>query len=273
MSELITAAGWHQALDRDVRVELAPGLVLCLRYLDWDTRFFGLPSYLLDWSGSGCPDTVPGKEELLRIAATLPKAVVWAKLPLEVPQAFLSILEGMGARYIETEMNLRHDDLRRPLRELSGVSFFKADSLSLPGYPELSQVYTVTRFHMDPQVPAGKADGLWLNYFRNYPLGTKKHAFIAAREGVAVGVVLISIREEGGVLVNDVDIVAVSNSAKSGGVGSRLMQEAIAWCLDSGRPSRVSSQHRNVAAVNYYLRNGFTIFDPPRAVFHWWTSN
>lgn len=267
----ITCDQWHTLLERNIEVEFARGILLALRYLEWDSQFFGLPCYELDWVASTYSQEAVNKQQLYKRTENLPKIAVWAKLTCTVPQSFVSVYKLIGAEYIETELNLRHDVKYRKKEQIPKIEAYKTDCTDIAGFLELGKVFSQTRFHVDPMISLQKADELWQRYLKNYIPAQDRHVFIAKEKEYVIGTILVSIKRWQGEIKNIIDIVAINDKARSRGIGSYLIQKALSWCIESGRPTVVSTQHRNVKAINFYIKNGFNIFESPRTVFHWWT--
>jgi len=270
--EKILLSDWSNCLNKNIQVELYPGYQLVLDYLEWDSHFFNRPSYFLNTDQSLFAREKLNFSDIRQINLVIPPFVIWAKLPLNTDPSFVENYQNLGAKFVETEINLRYFNqfVKSNLKpNVESVDCIKAFHTSFKGFSELGNEFYLTRFHRDQQIDKKLANNLWVNYFNNFRCNRPdKHVFLALENQLVVGAILIS--ETNSNLIID---VAVIKSQKQGkGIGSYLMQTVIDWCLPTGKTITVSSQHRNVQAVNYYIKMGFSVFDPPRDVFHWWNK-
>jgi len=263
---------WARHLHSDLRLEIAGGMVLALDFLPWDSAFFGLPCFRLNPAASCGPEPGFDDKTLSLQAASFPRCAVWAKLGSESDPALGYGLQTLGARYIETEVTLRHDGLPRQACCVEGVLVVKTDTLALEGYLDLGHSFSLTRFHLDPRIGRGKADALWVSFLKGFVPSPIRHAFVAQEKDKVIGAILITIENLASLAINCLDIVAVAPGFQGRGVGGLLMQKALDWCGASGRPTMVSTQHRNTAALSFYQKHGMVWLQSPASVFHLWTG-
>jgi GNAT superfamily N-acetyltransferase len=259
-------------IGEDCHLRISDDFTLGLKYLEWDSEFFDRPCYTLDTKSSSVPETMPKRSQLEKMANLLPPITVWAKLPPSSPQFLISALQALGAEYIETEITLRHDQKRRNLDPIPGVKIYRSDSIKGRFDIEcLGNGFSLTRFHMDPRIPKEKADELWISYIKNYQISEHRHAFLVESQDIIVGVHLVHETHLEGKRVNRFDLTVLREDMRFKGLGSLLYQTAIDWCLDTGYEAVLSTQHRNVSAIQFFQKNGFSFLESAHSVFHLWT--
>jgi ribosomal protein S18 acetylase RimI-like enzyme len=98
--------------------------------------------------------------------------------------------------------------------------------------------------------------------------GFAEHVIVAEVGGVAVGYVTCHADYEAS--EGSIGLIAVSEHARSSGLGSALTRAAISWCHASGlERTTVVTQGRNVAAQRTFQRTGF-ITSSTSLWFHRW---
>ena len=246
----------------DVVVE-ADGGRLHFRHLEWDTAFFGRPSYILD------PDRSSMRASAL-LGAAASKALRGAFATVRVDSAAdpapLLMLQSNGFYYVDTSVTLRldpnaglpalPDDLTVRVEEL-------VENRNLP-YQELGSVFTMTRFHFDPHVGKERADKLWVEYLRNFRLSASARLFAAYCDESVAGAMTVVGRGESMAL----SFVSVLDAHRGRHVGARILRAIGAAC--GSRELLTETQIRNVAALNFYVRNGFRQVRASRTVLHFW---
>jgi GNAT superfamily N-acetyltransferase len=268
----IDAGSWRHHPGIDLNLELPGGPVLALAWLDWDSRFFGLPCYRLRAERCYIPDGATDGKGLRQAAKDFPRCAVWAKVPPRSHPALAAALQALGGEFVETELTLGHDGRKAEPAAVEGVHILKTEDLNRPGFPELGRVFSLTRFHTDPRIGKERADALWTEYLKNYHLSEDRHAFMAEAGGRIVGAVLVSADRAADKPVNGLDIVAVAPSHTGRGVGRALIRSTLDWSFTTGRNCTVATQHRNIDAIAFYQRNGFCHLVSATPVFHLWTA-
>jgi ribosomal protein S18 acetylase RimI-like enzyme len=247
---------------KDIVIEAGSGR-LHFKWLEWDTAFFGRPSCILDWERSHWRAS-PDWEQALR--ESLRGTFATVRVDSAADPALLLMLQSCGFYYVDTSVTLRYDDqaAAAPLPDDACVKVQELrENQGLP-YEELGSVFTMTRFHFDPQVGQERAAKLWIEYIRNFRPGGANRLFAAFCEGRTAGVMTMVGRGEALVL----SFVSVLAAQRGRQVGARLLREIIA--RRGGKELLTETQVRNVGAINFYLKNGFRQVQTTRTVLHRW---
>lgn len=268
MRETVDIQGFQE---KDLNLQVIPGVSLALDFLDWDTRFFKRPVYLLNveasqLNGDAVKDVRPLREQLPRFA-------MWAKVPIHVDQRILMLLQELGGYFVETEILLQYEPgVLKELPSSPSFSFRKNSSLPREAMGLLGLNFETTRFHVDPNIGEDLADRLWESYMATYGDKPGRNFYLAyTQEEKPVGAVFISDATEKRPY-HLLDIAVVDKSCHGARVGSGLIQRALQDYQDRRRPLIVSTQHRNSSAVCFYIKNGFKKYLPPTTVFHFWNG-
>ena len=231
------------------------------RYLEWDSNFFNRPCYMFDVEKSNITnsDTIADQ-----IQTRLNGAFVTVKINSSYDYNFVQNLQKCGFRYIDTEVTLEFKEKPKALQYKDATEIIKPDyKVDLP-YEELGSVYSLTRFHTDPHISCDKADLIWVNYLKNYVIDDYHRMYLALVHGEVAGVVLVNIENEQVMLF----YVSVLSSFQNSGVGTKLVQKVVSNYKDS--TIRTGTQVKNVPALNFYIRNGFSKIHRTRTVMHRW---
>jgi len=231
------------------------------RYLDWDSNFFKRPCYMFDVDKSHI--TKPAKIVDL-IQTKLDGAFVAVKIVSSYDCNFVQALQKSGFRYIDTEITLEFGEKPRVFEHNNTIKIIKQERNEDLPYEKLGSVFSLTRFHSDPYIPSDKADLIWVNYLKNFVINETHHMYVALVQGEVAGVVLVNIEKKKIMLFY---LVAMS-SFQNAGVGTKLVQEVV---LNSeGSAIQTETQVKNLRALNFYIRNGFTKIYSTCTVMHRW---
>ncbi len=230
-------------------------------FLIWDSRFFGFPCYSLKIDRS----LLTGSKKIPnQIQSTLSNAFVTAKLDTSVDHRVIKNFFDSGFQYIDTEIILSYNSCMPLKASPKQVRIKKMDeNIGLP-YEKLGSVFSLTRFHTDPNIKAIRADALWIEYLKNYIPDDNHHMFVAYIENEAAGVILANKE------VNKVTLffVAVRPEFSHLGIGSSLISHVVS--LFNGYTVKTETQIKNINAMNFYIRNGFSTIDATKIVMHRW---
>ena len=231
------------------------------RYLEWDSNFFKRPCYMFDVENSNITKSGTIDDQ---IQTRLNGAFVTVKINSSYDYNFVQNLQKSGFRYIDTEVTLEFSEKPKTLEYNDAIQIIKPDcKMDLP-YEALGSVYSMTRFHTDPHISGDKADLIWVNYLKNYVIDDYHRMYVALVHGEVAGVVLVNIEKEQVMLF----YVAVMSSYQNSGVGKQLVQKVVSDYKDS--TIRTGTQVKNVRALNFYIRNGFSKIYKTRTVMHKW---
>lgn len=230
-----------------------------MKYLEWDTKFFGKDSYNLDVKKSNFKVS---KNMIESLKNNFLNSFITVKLDTNYDYAYSDFLQKCDFRYIDTEVELVYKnqidiDLND---EINIVKLNK--NINLP-YKELGSSFSLTRFHTDLNISNKKADKLWIEYLKNFKPNNEKILYIAKIKNEIVGVVLVNIAEN---IVN-IFYIAVLEKFRSFGVGKVMIQEIIKKYKNF--IIKTETQVKNINALNFYIKNGFMI-ENTKSVFHRW---
>ncbi|MBF0329975.1 MAG: GNAT family N-acetyltransferase [Nitrospirae bacterium] len=236
------------------------------RFLEWDTDFFGISSYFLDTDNYmfKCSEGLRSKIEL-----ELKKSFVTAKIGMAYGKEVIHFLQSAGFAYIITEFVLRLNfSGHREVINRGDIIIDKlTENISLP-YEELGSAFTYTRFHSDTRISRQTADLLWIEYIRNYKPSPQRHIFVARSGREIAGAILVN--EDDSEKQATLCFVAVIDRFKGRGVGA-MMVNYIANCF-RGYSIRTETQSRNLGALNFYIKNGFSIVEDSKVIMHRWDT-
>ncbi|MFA5147264.1 MAG: GNAT family N-acetyltransferase [Candidatus Omnitrophota bacterium] len=246
---------------------------LRFKFLDWDTRFFGVNSFTLDARGLVLrPDS--GRFLARSLRSLKGPSFVTAKIPDDAPRHVIDLLSDAGFRYMNTEVTLEY--VRRPEDGLTGripggLSIEKASVMPRDAYL-LGKEFRLTRFHMDENITRAKSDGVWTEYIKNFRPGRASHVFIAKARHETAGIILVNRSAQEGEYVNNLFFVAIKKKFRAKGAGRALIRRSLKWCAGQGGTVTVGTQANNVGALNFYMKNGFTKVRGTKTVLHRWSG-
>ncbi len=131
-------------------------------------------------------------------------------------------------------------------------------------YKELGSTFSLSRFHLNAHISDKKADELWIRYLQNYQLSDDRHMFVAYIDDIDVGVVLVNVENYEATLF----YVSVLKNFQGCGVGGALIHEILKYF--DGFEIYTETQAKNIAALNFYIKNGFYNIDKTFTVLHRW---
>lgn len=251
---------------KDVKL-CAGGAALYFKHLEWDTEFFGRDSFILDAAKSRIK---PCGEIIGLFDKTFKDRFVTIKLDSACGKGILDFMQKLGFKYIETEITLKYCSMparggkrAKPAGRIKILEL--KENKGLP-YKELGSSFDKTRFHSDANIPTRKADELWIKYIKNYKITPLQRMFIARVGEKAAGTILVS--EDKKKKEATLFFVAVLNDFRNMGIGSRLIKYAAGKY--SGVEIFTETQISNKAALNFYIRNGFSEIKNVKTILHRW---
>lgn len=124
--------------------------------------------------------------------------------------------------------------------------------------------FRYSRFHLDPQIPPGRADEVKREWIRSYANGRRGVELLAALDGDRpVG--FLAVLDAGGSRV--IDLVGVATHAQRRGIGGDLVSAFVERHAPHARELRVGTQVANVPSLRLYAAHNFVV-DSAAYVLH-----
>ncbi len=248
---------------KDIEIK-AGNAAYYFRFLKWDTDFFGKRSYILEPEKSSLIVLPPIKE---MIETTFQDCFVTLKTESTCSKELLDFFQTLGFRYIDTEVTLRYSKALQDKASTDGnIKIIKLEENKDLPYQELGSVFSLTRFHYDVHIRSDKADLLWIQYIKNYKPSPASHMFVAKLNGETVGIILVDENKENKTVV--LFFVSVLEKFRDKKVGSALIKHVVRYF--DGYELTTGTQIRNIKAINFYIRNGFSVLAATKTVLHRW---
>ena len=211
---------------------------------DWLSRVTGMACFSM---------AAPAPGELASFAPGKGAAFFFTKVPV-ADVAMLHAHARLGLRVVDVNLVLERTGHGFPgAAEASGVRVASpqeaADAAAIAG-----RCFRQSRFHLDPDVPAGMADTIKREWVRSYARGERgSELLVAAGPSGPAG--FLAVLEQADAVC--IDLVGVDSSAQGKGIGRRLVEEfARRWAPRAGR-LRVGTQAANTASLRLYEGCGF----------------
>jgi len=123
-------------------------------------------------------------------------------------------------------------------------------------------VFTFSRFHLDPRMPAGLADKIKRAWVRECARGMRgEHLWVALLEGRPAGFLACLKKNEDGRAVWIIDLMGVDRTRRGLGVGRGLVDHFIREGAGHRALLRVGTQAANIPSLRLYQRCGFLVSD------------
>lgn len=216
---------------------------LFLRPLPWDTEYFTLPTYRLDFT-EWAPTTLHPDQAVAHTASILlthlagrhPHYYLFAEIPSE-DLATLQGLTAAGFRLLETRLTYFSDSLPLP----SSTVRFPVRTATLTDVAELRETAANTRnsydrFHADPFFSEPVADQFLATFAENSVKGYADVVLVPNDGGPATAFSTIKLRPEfaqpSGMTVGQIVLSAVAPARK--GWHAKLVSESAFWLKERG---------------------------------------
>ena len=249
------------------------GDVLRLKYLEWDTKFFGMNSYALDLKGTKIRGS-KGKDLLKKkVLDAISESFVTAKIPVNASENLVDLLFDMGFKYIDTQVTLEYFKKTIGInafeseKDIGDILIEKVKKIPVDAY-KLGKCYSKSRFHLDSSISAEKADKIWVDYIRNFKLSSKRQLFAARLKNKTVGGIFVEQHKEGNKKISCLFSVSVLKEHRGKDLGKSLLLYALKWCLKNSDVVIVGTQSQNDGALSFYLKNGFTKIRDVKLILH-----
>lgn len=234
------------------------------KYLDWDSAFFGRPSFVLDMSRSNFE---PSDELTKEIEKNFVGSFITAKVDTKYDYGIVFFLQKSGFYYVDTEIVLKLGESEFVECKNSDIRIEEMSmNIGLP-YNELGSVFKLTRFHTDINIQDGKANDLWVNYLKNYEIDSNHRMFVALSDGILCGVILVNSSK----VKSTVFFVSVINDYRGKNIGSAMIQYVIEKLKNIN--IYTETQVKNILALNFYIKNGFKKINKTMTVLHRWSND
>ncbi|MBN1977011.1 MAG: GNAT family N-acetyltransferase [Anaerolineae bacterium] len=116
--------------------------------------------------------------------------------------------------------------------------------------------YRDSRYYFDPCFSRERCDELYQTWIRRSCEGYADSVWVAELDGGPVGYVTCHLSKD--CAEGQIGLIGVGREVSGQGIGTRLMQTALAWFADKGVSTAVVvTQGRNIAAQRLYQRCGF----------------
>lgn len=175
---------------------------------------------------------------------------VQAKVPAE-DVARIGALEGAGFRVVDVNVTLRREP--GPLQACNEVAVHDATGEDRDAVLEIAaHDYSVSRFHLDPQIPDERASEIKRAWVDNFFRGERGDRLLVAEADGAVAGFLLALATPSEQVI---DLIAVASAQRSRGAGAALIARLIDGAPEL--PVLVGTQVSNVGALRFYERLGF----------------
>jgi dTDP-4-amino-4,6-dideoxy-D-galactose acyltransferase len=229
--------------------------------LAWDTQFFGLNIARV----RGDTLTTERAEAIDRWCRASRTQLLYFLARSDDPAA---VAEEAGYREVDGRVTLR-----RPLAGFrpeadNSVSPFVASYLDTLRQIARSS-YHDSRFYHDGRLPRAKCDELFDLWTAQTCQRHPDHVLVAREGGTPVG--YVTCKTDPHTHEGVIDLIGVAEPARGRGVGTRLVDAALAWAALRGATAMsVVTQARNTAAIRLYERRGFVTSLVQRYYHKWY---
>ena len=223
------------------------------RFLEWDTRFFGVRIATIECAAIGAAEW---RAELERCRAER----------IHCLYVLMDAKDRTSARSTELEeaealdLRLTFERLALPPPEPGSTQALlrlarPADTPVLSALARIS--HADSRFWKDGRFDRERCAELYATWIERSLAGWAQAVFVAELDSAPVGYLSCHVREAECV---ELGLMAVAESARGAGIGRALVERAIAWAAELELPRvRVVTQGANRAATRLYDRLGFRI--------------
>ena len=194
-----------------------------MKYLNWDSEFFGIDSYFID---------KPYYDEL-------PKGFITAKIDINEVK-YINYLLQNGFYFVLNEIVLECKDFNISSYD---IKIKEIDSLAID-----YNFFTQTRFHLDKNLKE-KADLLWNNYLKTFKNKPNRHILVALDNQKIIGIFLFEKID-----FIYLSFVYIDENYRNKGIGKALMNEIKKYKLKI-----ITGTQLQNPALNFYLKNKFLI--------------
>ena len=242
---------------------------------NWDTEHFGIRMGKITLAVF---DEKVGLKKRIEVLGRLAKKIDAKMLSARVNLTDLKTiqaLEKMGAILTDVLLTYRFDlknqlrSTHAPRTSISPVREDEAYELAHIG----RSIFTVDRFHGDPNLSAAKSSELYGKWVLNSANGLAQ-AVLVARDGDKIaGFITCKVEQINSVYkFGTIDLVGVRPSFAGLGIGRELVQSALKWFTGRVPSVYVGTQAANTRAVRLYEGSKFA-YACSEATFHLWADS
>jgi GNAT superfamily N-acetyltransferase len=159
-----------------------------------------------------------------------------------------------GFRLMDVTITLRRDKSRERESTMGSPEVRLAQPEDLAPIAEYAtQLFPLSRYYADPFYTREQADEIHRRWIANAFGGRAAAIFVAEYDGKAAG--FMTVMESGA--SGRVDLFGVAKHASGRGLGSKIIQTALAWLDQRTSDIVVKTQAYNFTAIALYARYGF----------------
>ena len=230
----------------------------------WETSILGKQVYSLDVDSSlELQDELPSifgtvLNEFLARAEMKTPCMIATRLEAKQIKS-IRALERAEFRLIECYLEYDHDLTNLPplIKDVRIDAIADAD---IPAVEQLAgESFLYSRFHMDEQIPREIANKTRSEWVRNACLGRAEAVFVS-RDQQGINGFVICQKKAGDAPAGNLDLMAVSGSARQQGIGFALTSAFLDYCKKKGyMRAYVGTQAHNVSSNWLYQKAGFRL--------------
>lgn len=229
---------------------------LCKR-LDWDSRFFGLAI------ARAVPDQVDaaGCQAMLQWSADERIDCLYFLAHAEA-DASNRLLEAHGFERVDERVTLER---AIPTSPPAAAGARGAQPGDIPALREIAAIsHRDSRFYTDGRFDRGRCDEFYRVWIENSCQGWADHVVVAEHDGAAVGYLTVHVKSPE---LATLGLMGVEPGLRRHGIGSRLLDGALAWIAARGIPRvALATQGRNANSNGFFGHAGFV----PVARSYWY---
>lgn len=230
------------------------------RRLDWDSRFFGVPMGRIDYLLASDARLLPAARDHI-VDALRARGVQHVAARADVADIrLMSALEEGGFRLMDalvTYTTRPRKELPKAVREVGTIRPFRTgDAAELLEITRAAYADFKGRFHLDPHLPAGRADAFYLEWARQCVTGTMADMMLVSegQDGRLVGFLAFRRREPvssiGGVAIYGGGLGACRPDVPGGYAG--LIRAGTIWAHERDGVAECQTQNYNFPTIRIY---------------------
>lgn len=228
---------------------MSPGADDPCELLGWDSEFWGFPVARV--TGSRLDPAAADRIDAWCAANEIRCLYFLADAG---DPATASAAASSGFRFVDQRVTLRHPGREGggAVGEAAAVGVRRAESPDLPALRAIArEAHRDTRFYFDGNFPEERCADLYEAWLEKAFASASEHVWVVDEGVGAIGYVTVEVEPS-----PQIGLLAVEAAERGAGIGARLVSAALARGSE-GRPMRVVSQGRNVAALRLYEGHGF----------------